>query len=269
MNRILIEKQDQPIPASLSQESVLEVQHWTERLFSLRISRPKEFRFRSGEFVMLGLFKNGNPLLRAYSITSPSWEETLEFLSIKVPEGPLTSYLQHIQPGDNLLLGKKPTGTLTLDALSPGKRLYLFSTGTGFAPFASLIRDPETYDKFTKIIVTHTCRKVNELSYGKNIIAEIKNDPLIGELAKDRLAYFSSVTQDDYDHVGRITNYIRNGELFHLVGEPQIDPSDSRAMICGSLDMLRDISALLEEKGFSAGSNAKPADFVIEKAFAN
>ena len=267
MNQPLIEKQNQPIPTSLNQETVLEVNHWTKRLFSLRISRPKAFRFRSGEFVMLGLFKNDTPLLRPYSITSPCWEETLEFLSIKVPQGPLTSYLQHIQPGDNLLLGKKTTGTLTLDSLRPGERLYLFSTGTGIAPFASLIRDPETYSKFDKIILTHTCRSVGELDYGKNIIATIKNDPLVGELTRDSLVYFSSVTQDHYDHVGRITTFINNGELFRLIGESPLSPSNSRSMICGSLGMARDISAILEQKGFSSGSNAKPAEFVIERAF--
>ena len=267
MNNALIENQEQPVPTSLSLETVLEVQHWSKRLFSLRISRPKTFRFRSGEFVMLGLFKNDSPLLRAYSITSPSWEETLEFLSIKVQNGPLTSCLQHIKPGDSLLLSKKATGTLTLDSLRAGERLYLFSTGTGVAPFASLIRDPETYSKFDKIILTHTCRSVSELEYGKNIIAHINSDPLVGEIAKDNLVYFSSVTQDNYDHVGRITTFINNGKLFQLIGEPPLSPINARAMICGSLDMIRDISAILEQKGFSSGSNAKPGEFVIERAF--
>ena len=262
-----IEPQNQAIPSSLSQEKILSVKHWTDTLFSFRISRPSAFRFRSGEFIMLGLFDKSKPLLRAYSISSPCWDETLEFYSIKVQEGPLTSRLQNIIPEDKILLGKKPTGTLILDALTPGENLYLFSTGTGIAPFASLIRDPETFEKFRKVILTHTCRRVAELEYGQNIIASVKEDPLVGNLVKNRLTYFTSVTQEDYPNVGRITNLMESGEFYKNIGEEDLTPNRDRVMICGSIEMLQDLSAIVEEKGFAEGSNANPGEYVIEKAF--
>jgi ferredoxin--NADP+ reductase len=217
---------------------------------------------------MLGMFVNNKPLLRAYSVTSPNWDEELEFLSIKVQGGPLTSKLQHIKPGDKLLLGKKPTGTLTLDAITPAKNLYMISTGTGIAPFVSLIRDPETFEKFQEVVLTHTCRTVAELEYGKSIIASLKNDPLIAEFAEDKITYFSSVTQDNYNSVGRITTLINSGEFFRNIGKLPLMPKTDRVMICGSVDMLKEVSALVEASGFIEGSNASPADFIVEKAFA-
>lgn len=257
-------------PNAPSEETVLSVQHYTDRLFKFRLTRPMTFRFRSGEFVMIGLPKeDGKPLLRAYSVASPNWDEELEFYSIKVPDGPLTSRLQAIQPGDKVLLGKKPTGTLVLDALTPGKRLWMFSTGTGFAPFASLIRDPETYEKFDEVIVTHTCRDAAELTYGYDTVAAAKADPLVGEEATAKLTHFASVTRDEtFPMKGRITKLIEAGGLFDGLGVPPLDPQTDRAMMCGSLEMINDTKAILEARGFDEGSNASPADFVIEKAFA-
>ena len=259
-----------PNPNAPTEEEVLSVQHYTDRLFKFRITRPASFRFRSGEFVMIGLLKeDGKPLLRAYSIASPAWDEELEFFSIKVPDGPLTSRLQKIQPGDHVLLGKKPTGTLVNDALTPAKRLWMFSTGTGFAPFASLVRDPETYQKFDEVIVTHTCRLEAELAYSVETVAGAKADPLVGEEATAQLRHFTSCTRSpDYPMQGRITTLIENGGLAAAMDVPPLSPEHDRAMICGSMEMIQDTKALLLERGFVEGSNAAPADFVIEKAFA-
>lgn len=258
-----------PNPNAPTSEEVLSVQHYTDRLFKFRITRPQSFRFRSGEFVMIGLPKDdGKPLLRAYSIASPSWDEELEFYSIKVPDGPLTSRLQAIQPGDHVLLGKKPTGTLVLDALTPGKRLYMFSTGTGFAPFASLIRDPDTYERYDEVIVTHTCRDVDELTYSKELVETTLEDPLCGEFAKGKLKHFTSCTREDYPTMGRITTLIENGGLFEQLGVPALNPETDRAMICGSMEMIQDTKQLMVDAGLTEGSNAAPAEFVIEKAFA-
>ncbi|MGX1497623.1 ferredoxin--NADP+ reductase [Labrenzia sp. MBR-25] len=254
-------------PAGAFVEEVKFVQHYTDRLFRFRMTRPASFRFRSGEFVMIGLMIDGKPLYRAYSIASPAWDEELEFFSIKVPDGPLTSHLQKIQPGDAVLMKKKPTGTLVNDALIPGKRVYMFSTGTGIAPFASLIRDPDTYEKFDQVILTHTCREVAELKYGEDLVQETINDPLIGEFAKDKLVHYTSVTREDFPRKGRITDLIKSGKLFEDLGVPPLDPAVDRGMICGSMDMLKDTKALLEEAGLTEGANNKPAEFVVERAF--
>lgn len=248
-------------------ETVLSVQHYTDNLFSFRMTRPDGFRFRSGEFVMIGLEVEDKPLMRAYSIASPSWDEELEFFSIKVPNGPLTSRLQKIQPGDEVRLNRKPVGTLVLDALTPGKNLFLFSTGTGFAPFASVIRDPETYEKFEKVIVTHTCREIDELSYSHQLIQEIHEHEFLGEMVGDSLIYFESATREDYPRMGRITTLIENGKLSEATGVPCFNPETDRAMICGSTAMINDTKDILEKHGLTEGSNAKPAEFVIEKAF--
>lgn len=250
-------------------ETVTSVTHYTDRLFQFRMTRPASFRFRSGEFAMIGLLIDGKPLYRAYSIASPSWAEELEFFSIKVPDGPLTSRLQKIKPGDGILMRKKPTGTLVLDALTPGKRLYMFSTGTGIAPFASLIRDPETYEKFEEVILTHTCREVAELQYGFDVVKEAKEDPLVGEYAEKQLIHYTSVTREDYAHRGRITDLISSGTLFSDLGVPPLDPAVDRGMICGSMGMLKDTKALLEGAGLIEGSNALPGQFVVERAFAD
>ncbi len=256
-----------PIPDGVFAETVISVKHYTERLFKFRITRPQSFRFRSGEFVMIGLPNAEKPVYRAYSVASPSWDEELEFFSIKVPNGPLTEHLQKIQPGDTVLMRKKPTGTLVLDALVPGKRLYMFSTGTGVAPFASLIRDPETYEKFDEVILTQTCREVAELAYAKELVEGIREDPLVGEFAAEKLALFTSATREPYVCNDRITTLLQSGRLFELLGVPPMNPQVDRAMICGSMDMIRDTKAVLEGFGLDEGSNAAPATFVVERAF--
>jgi ferredoxin--NADP+ reductase len=251
-----------------SQEEVLSVEHYTDRLFKFTCTRPQSFRFRSGEFIMIGLpGENGKPLLRAYSVASPNWDDTLEFYSIKVADGPLTSKLQKITAGDHVLLGKKPVGTLVLDALKPGKRLYMFSTGTGFAPFASLLRDPETYEKFDDVIVTHTCREVAELAYSRATVDGFLNDPDIGALGRGKLQLYQSCTRESFEHEGRTTDLIRSGQLFDDLGVPKLDPATDRAMICGSIDMTKELKSLMEDHGLREGANSDPADFVIERAF--
>ena len=255
------------LPEGVFAETVLSVTHYTDRLFRFTMTRPASFRFRSGEFAMIGLVVDGKPLYRAYSVASPSWAEELEFFSIKVQEGPLTQHLQAIKPGDKVLMRKKPTGTLVLDALTPGKRLYMFSTGTGIAPFASLIRDPETYEKFDEVILTHTCREVAELKYGFDLMEEIKADEMLSEIVGDKLKHYATVTREDFPFKGRITDLIENGKLFTDLGVPPLDPAVDRAMLCGSMAMIKDTAALLEKAGLTEGANNKPAEFVIERAF--
>jgi ferredoxin--NADP+ reductase len=268
----VVAKQDQlkhnamfTCPDSAFAETVTEVEHYTDRLFRFRLTRPASFRFRSGEFVMIGL-PGEKPVWRAYSIASPSWDDTLEFYSIKVPGGPLTEHLQKIKIGDCVWFRKKPTGTLVLDALLPGKRLWMISTGTGFAPFASLIRDPEAYEKFDQLIVTHTCREKDELTYSINTVAATKSDPLVGELA-DRLELVTSTTQENSELMGRITTLLDDGTLYARLGIAALNPEEDRVMICGSMAMLKDVKALVESAGFTEGSNSKPGQFVVERAF--
>lgn len=255
------------VPKGVFAETVTSVTHYTDRLFAFRITRPASFRFRSGEFVMIGLEIDGKPLYRAYSIASPSWDDEIEFFSIKVDDGPLTSVLQHIQVGDTVLMRKKATGTLVNDALLPGKRLYMLSTGTGIAPFASLIRDPETYEKFDEVILTHTTRDVAELTYGEELVAETKSNELLGEMATAQLRHVTATTREDYPVKGRITNRIQDGSLFEALGVPPFDPAHDRVMICGSMEMLKDCKALSEAAGLSEGANNKPGEFVVERAF--
>lgn len=255
-------------PNAPTEETVLSVHHYTDRLFKFRLTRPDSFRFRSGEFIMIGLPReDGKPILRAYSVASPSWDEELEFYSIKVEDGPLTSRLQNIKPGDKVLLGKKPTGTLVHDALVPGKRLWCFSTGTGFAPFASIVRDPETYEKFEEVIVTHTCRDVAELAYSDEIVHETLNHEFLSEMAAGKLKLYSTCTREPFDRSGRPTDLIRSGKLFEDLGVPPLDPAVDRAMICGSMPMTLELKDLMIKAGLTEGSNAAPAEFVIEKAF--
>ena len=256
-------------PAGTFVETVTRVTHYTDRLFHFHMTRPSGFRFRSGEFVMIGLMIEGKPVFRAYSIASPSWAEDLEFFSIKVPDGPLTSHLQKIQAGDAILMRRKPTGTLVNDALVAGKRLYMFSTGTGIAPFASVIRDPDTYEKFDELILTHSCREVAELKYGQDLVASICADEMLNELFDtSKLKLYNSVTRENYPFKGRITGLIETGKLFDDLGVPPLDPATDRAMICGSANMLKETKALLEAAGLTEGANNRPAEFVIERAFA-
>jgi ferredoxin/flavodoxin---NADP+ reductase len=257
-----------PKPHLPDAQTVTSVQHWTDRLFSFRVTRPKSLRFRSGEFVMIGLLgDNGKPLLRAYSIASPSWDEELEFYSIKVPDGPLTSKLQHIRPGDEIILRPKPVGTLVHDALLPGSRLWFLATGTGIAPFASLMRDPETYDKYDQVIMMHTCREVAELGYGRQLVESLKDDPLIGELVGGKLKYYPTTTREPFHHMGRITDNLTSGKVFADLDLAPMDPEEDRAMVCGSLAFNHDVKAVLEEFGLREGANSEPLEYVVEKAF--
>ena len=260
-----------PVKASPFHElEVLSVHHWTDQLFSFRIARPEDFRFRSGEFVMIGLpgEDGGKPTMRAYSIASPHWDEELEFLSIAVPDGPLTSRLVNIKVGDTVLMGKKPTGTLVLDALTGGERLFLIGTGTGLAPWLSVARDPETYSRFGHVYVIHTVRSVADLAYRDFFTREIHDDPLIGEEAQAQLTYYPTVTREDFETPGRITDRIKSGDFFRDLGLPEgFDPARDRAMLCGSMAMIKEAGELLETYGLKEGSNAEPADYVLERAF--
>jgi ferredoxin/flavodoxin---NADP+ reductase len=256
-----------PIPANVYVETVVSVKHYTDRLFSFRITRPQSLRFRSGEFVMIGLPNAEKPVFRAYSVASPAWDDELEFFSIKVPDGPLTSELQKIQPGDAILMRQKATGTLVLDALTPAKRVFMISTGTGIAPFASLLRDPDTYEKFEQVILTHTCRDNAELVYGQELVAELAGDPLIGELTDGRVTLYSTTTREESRHMGRITALISSGKFYDDLGIDRLDPATDRIMICGSMHMLKDVKELAESLGFKEGSVSHPGDFVVERAF--
>ena len=258
-------------------QTVTEVKHWTDRLFSFRVTRPASLRFRSGEFVMIGLMqtdeKTGKekPLLRAYSIASPSWDDELEFYSIKVQDGPLTSRLQHIEVGDEIILRPKPVGTLVHDALLPGKRIWFFATGTGFAPFASLLRDPQTYSDYDEAIITHTCREVGELQYGADLIENIRKDEmlaeLIGEGFADKLRYYPTTTREASPKMGRITDLMRSGEVFADLGVAPLSPETDRAMVCGNLAFNLEIKDMLEGYGLREGANSDPKEYVVEKAF--
>ena len=249
-------------------QTVTAVRHWTDRLFSFRVTRPQSLRFRSGEFVMIGLLgDNGKPLLRAYSIASPAWDEELEFYSIKVPDGPLTSKLQHIQPGDEIILRPKPVGTLVHDALLPGSRLWFLATGTGLAPFASLMREPETYEKYDQVIMMHTCREVAELEYGRQLVESLKDDPLIGEMVGDKLKYYPTTPREPFHHMGRITDNLTSGKVFADLGLAPMDAEEDRAMVCGSLAFNHDVKAVLEKFGLREGANSEPQEYVVEKAF--
>ena len=249
---------------------VLWVKHWTDQLFSFALERPEDFRFRSGEFVMIGLpgVDGGKPVMRAYSIASPHWAEELEFLSIAVPDGPLTSRLVNIQPGDEVLMGKKPTGTLVLDALTGGERLWLIGTGTGLAPWLSVARDPDTYARFGQVIVCHTVRNIADLAYRDFLTSGIHDDPLIGDEAKAQLRYYPTVTREDFSTPGRITDRIKSGVLFNDLGLPDgFSPERDRIMLCGSMAMIKEAGELIETYGLKEGSNAEPGDYVLERAF--
>lgn len=254
--------------SAFHEEKVLSVHHWTDRLFTFTTTRDAGLRFSNGHFTMIGLRVNNKPLLRAYSIVSPNYEEFLEFLSIKVPDGPLTSKLQHIQVGDTVIVGKKPTGTLLIDYLLPGKRLYLVGTGTGLAPFMSIIRDPATYEKFEEVVLIHGVRQVDELAYHELLTEHLPKHEFLGDMIRQQLKYYPTVTRERYEHMGRVTDLMQSGKLFTDLGVPPIDPAVDRVMICGSPAMLRDLKHLLEERKFKEGNTTTPGDFVIERAFA-
>lgn len=254
--------------AAFDVEKVTDVTHWTDRLFSFRTTRKQGFRFENGQFVMLGLKLDGKPLVRAYSIASANFEEHLEFYSIKVPAGSLTSRLQHIEVGDEVMVGHKPTGTLVQDSLTPGRHLYLVSTGTGLAPFASVIKDPAVYERFERVALLHGCRYVAELGYGQKVVDTVVNDEILGEFVDGRLSYYPTVTRESFVNTGRVTDGLADGSIPKALGLAPLDPAVDRVMICGSEAMLADMVGLLERRGFREGTGARPAEYVIEKAFA-
>src|SRR6186713_68264 len=248
-------------------EKVLSVRHWTDTLFSFTATRDSGFRFQNGQFAMIGLEVEGRPLLRAYSMASANHEEELEFFSIKVADGPLTSKLQKIREGDTILVGRKATGTLITDNLIPGQRLLLLSTGTGLAPFASLIKDPDVYERFETIVLVHGCRQVSELAYGEKLVASLREDELFGELLADKLIYYPTVTREPFRNRGRITDLINSEQIFNDIGQGPLDIATDRIMLCGSPAMLEELPAMLSARGFVEGNHSQPGHFVIEKAF--
>jgi ferredoxin/flavodoxin---NADP+ reductase len=254
--------------SSIAIEKVLEVRHWNDTLFSFKATRDPSFRFENGHFVMLGLPVDGKPLLRAYSIVSANYEDHLEFLSIKVQDGPLTSRLQHLKPGDEILVGRKPTGTLVTSDLKDGKRLYLVGTGTGLAPFMSIIRDPETYERFEQVVLIHGVRLVSELAYSDYIRDELPKNEFFGDEVSAKLLYYPTVTREPYINRGRVNEVIESGRMAADLGIPQIDPSQDRFMLCGSPSMLTDFCGLLDQRGFAVSPRrGEPGDYVIERAF--
>ena len=255
------------VMSALNKEQVLSVRHWTDTLFSFTTTRDPGFRFQSGQFAMMGLEVDGRPLLRAYSMASAHYEEQLEFFSIKVPDGPLTSRLQRIREGDIVLVGRKATGTLILDNLLPGSRLMLLSTGTGLAPFVSLIKDPEVYDRYETIILVHGCRQVSELAYGEQVVETLKSDEFLGEMLDGKLVYYPTVTREPFRNRGRITDLISSNRLFDDIGHEPLSIESDRIMLCGSPAMLEDLREMFEGLGFSEGNHSEPGHFVIEKAF--
>ncbi|MGA0595334.1 ferredoxin--NADP reductase [Enterovirga sp. CN4-39] len=253
--------------SNFNEERVLSVHHWTDTLFSFKTTRDPTFRFRNGEFTMIGIKVDEKPLLRAYSVVSANYEEHLEFFSIKVQNGPLTSKLQHLKVGDPIIVSRKPTGTLVLDNLHPGRNLYLLGTGTGLAPFMSIIKDPETYERYEKVVLLHGCRQVAELAYGETITEALPSDEFVGDLVREKLVYYPTVTREPFRNRGRITDLITSGKLFEDTGLAPLEREHDRVMLCGSPQMLADLKVLLTERGFEEGNHGEPGDYVIEKAF--
>jgi ferredoxin--NADP+ reductase len=253
--------------SALRDETVLSVHHWTDELFSFRTTRDRGFRFASGQFTMIGLRIEGRPVLRAYSIASAHYDEELEFFSIKVPDGRLTSRLKHLAPGDPVLVGAKATGTLLLDSLTPGRNLYLLGTGTGLAPFLSVVRDPEVYERFEKVILVHGCRHVRDLAYRSKLADELPADEILGDAVRDKLVYYPTVTREPFKYRGRISHLLENGTLAHDVGLAPIARENDRFMLCGSVQMLADLRTILQGAGLTEGSTTAPGEFVVEKAF--
>ena len=253
--------------SAFHREKVLSVRHWTDTLFSFRATRNTGFRFQNGQFAMIGLEVDGRPLMRAYSMASANHEEELEFFSIKVADGPLTSRLQKIKEGDTILVGRKATGTLIADNLFPSKRLLLLSTGTGLAPFASLIKDPDVYDSFEQIVLVHGCRQVSELAYGEELVANLQGDELFGPLLAGKLVYYPTVTREPFRNRGRITDLITSEQLFNDIGQEPLNIEGDRIMMCGSPGMLEELREMFDARGFVEGNHSEPGHFVIEKAF--
>ena len=256
------------IPASMTAERVLSVHHWNDTLFSFSCTRDPGLRFINGQFVMIGLEVDGKPLMRAYSVASSNYEENLEFYSIKVQDGPLTSRLQHLKEGDTVLISRKPTGTLVQDNLLPGKRLYLLSTGTGLAPFMSIIKDPDIYERYEKVVLTHGVRWVSELGYHDYIEKELPQNELFGDMVREKLVYYPTETREPFRNQGRLTDLNASGKLSHDLGLPQLNPAEDRVLICGSPSMLHDLCVMLDGMGFRESPRmGEPADYAIERAF--
>lgn len=253
--------------SSLREETVTSVHHWNDTLFSFTTTRDPGFRFKNGHFTMIGLVDNGRPLLRAYSIVSANYDDHLEFFSIKVPDGPLTSKLQHLKVGDTVLVNSKPTGTLILDHLKPGKNLYLLATGTGLAPFMSIIKDPEVYEHYEKVILVHGVRWVSELAYAEQITEELPNNEFFGEMIREKLIYYPTVTREPFRNQGRITALMTSGKLFDDIRLPQPNLEEDRFMLCGSPAMLKDLCGILDEWGFKEARQGNLGEYVIERAF--
>ena len=253
--------------SNLLAETVTGVRHWTDTLFSFTATRDPAFRFLSGQFTMIGLEVDGKPLLRAYSMASAHYDEQLEFFSIKAPNGPLTSRLQHLKPGDPLLVGRKAVGTLVQDSLLPGRSLFLLATGTGLAPFASIARDPDVYDRFERVVLVHGCREVAELAYGEEVVARLRDDELLADIVRGKLLYYPTTTREPFRNQGRVTTLLDTAKLTDDLGLPPIDPAGDRMMLCGSPAFLADMAALLDGRGFTEGSSSTPGTYVIEKAF--
>jgi ferredoxin/flavodoxin---NADP+ reductase len=253
---------------ALATERVLDVRHWNDTLFSFRTTRDTTLRFENGHFIMIGLPVDGKPLLRAYSIASANYEDHLEFFSIKVANGPLTSRLQNLKPGDDIIVSRKPTGTLLIGDLLPGKNLYLLATGTGLAPFLSIVRDPETYERFEKIVLVHGVRQVSDLAYHDSLTQELPRHELLGELVREKLVYYPTATREPFRYNGRLTELIESGKLFEDVGLPPFSREQDRAMLCGSPAMLADTRRLLDARGLTASPHiGVPGHYVFERAF--
>lgn len=253
--------------SNIRTETILDVHHWSDRLFSLTTTRDPGFRFENGQFTMVGMEVEGKPLLRAYSMASANHEDHLEFFSIKVPDGPLTSRLQHLKKGDPILVGSRATGTLVLDNLLPGRRLFLLATGTGLAPFLGMIKDPELYERYERVILVHGCRWIQDLAYRDAIVEELPRNEFFGEPMREKLRYYPTVTREPFRHTGRITLLLENGRLVEDLEEPPLSVEDDRFMLCGSRAMLDDLSEFLESRGFREGRSSEPGQFVVERAF--
>lgn len=253
--------------AALHQEQVVDVHHWTDTLFSFKTTRSPSFRYANGQFTMLGITVDDKPLMRAYSLVSPNYADHLEFFSIKVPDGPLTSRLQHLKTGDTVIVGQKATGTLLLGNLLPGRHLFLFGTGTGLAPFMSIIRDPETYERFEKVVLVHGCRQVQELAYAETITRELPDDEFLGDEIRTKLIYYPTVTREPFRNRGRITDLLSSDRITDDIGLPPLDAAEDRVMLCGSPQMIKDLTGLLTARGLREGSGSSPGEFVVEKAF--
>jgi ferredoxin/flavodoxin---NADP+ reductase len=251
-----------------TKEQVTHVRHWTDRLFSVRTTRNSAFRFANGQFTMMGLEVDGRPLLRAYSMASANYDEHLEFFSIRVPDGALTSRLGEVKPGDTVLIGSKPTGTLTIGNLLPGKTLWLLATGTGLAAFLGTLRDPDTYERFERVVLVHTCREVKDLAYRNYLTEELPKDELLGEMVQNQLVYVPTVTREPFETQGRVSDLLSDGVLLNRLGRAGLDPATDRAMLCGNVDMLEQTTQLLENLGFSHGNSGEPGHYLTERAFA-